>query len=277
MQNYFDLIDDYIMQSLSQEDTIAFEKNLYIDSTLMSAVENQKQLLANLRRVRLKQLIAQATSDMPAPAKPSYRWLSIGTAITVFSVAFGYFIWKNDDIPLSAPAPTENKPTQPADIKAAEEPRADAKIKSLPTGKNSNIVTPKVEPNTVAIVPEKYENQAKTMDSIQYAIADAPIGFDNWDGKNANVRGESEEQAYFEAYKNLKSGAVSKSNTAFKVLSENKQFRNYRRAEWYLALGQLAQNPSSKNEILNVIANTQGHYFQQKAKSVKRYLQNNNR
>ena len=273
MQNHFDFIDDYITRSLSLEDNIAFEKNIHSNPALMSAVENQKQLLANLKRVRMKQLISEATANMPAPTKPSYRWLVIGTAITVFSVAMGYFIWRNDDIPMSQPAPIENKTIKPIVPQATEEPRADAKQKPTPT---ENKVVPVLEEKSkiAETVPEK---QVKALDSVQYAIADAPIGFDNWDEKSTIVRGESDEQTYFEAYKNLKNKNFSKAIEIFKALSQNKQFRNYRRAEWYLALGQLAQNPSSKNEILNVIANTEGHYFQQKAKSIKRYLQHNNR
>jgi hypothetical protein len=273
MQNSFDFIDDYISRRLSPEENTAFEKNLHTDTALMSAVENQKRLLANLKRLRLKQLITEATVDMPTPKSPSYRWLVIGSAITIFSIILGYFIWKNDDIPLNAPL--EKIETKPIENVKHDEPRADTKIEVSPVEKAS--APTEKEAKIVSVLPQKQENQLFGLDSISYAIVDAPIGFDNWNEKNEMLRGEAEEQAYFEAYKNLKNGVTEKAIAGFKLLVVNKQFRNYRRAEWYLTLGQLAQNPSSKNEMLNTIINTQGHYFQQKAKALKLYLQRNNR
>lgn len=276
MQNSFDFIDDYLSFRLSPEENAAFEKNLRTDATLMSAVQNQKQLLADLKRLRLKHLITEATVSMPMPKSTSYRWLAIGTAITVFSIVLGYYIWKNDDIPVNPPLEKIEKiETKPTETLKQDEPRADVKIEIPATQKTIAPIEKTTE--ITNILPKKQEEKLFLLDSVQYAIADAPIGFDNWDGKNETFRGEAEEETYFEAYKNLKNGAIESAITGFKILAENKQFRNHRRAEWYLALGQLAQNPSSKNEVLNRITNTQGHYFQQKAKSLKLYLQHNNR
>jgi hypothetical protein len=273
MQNSFDFIDDYIFHRLSPEENTAFEKNLYTNTALMAAVEEQKQLLANLKRLRLKQLIAEATDGMPVQKPTSYKWLGIGIAITISSIVLGYFIWKNDDIPQRAPL--EKIETKPTDNEKYDEPRAEIKAQTVPVEKASTPTEKK--PDIENVVAQKQNNQFSVLDSIAYAIADAPIGFDNWDEKNGMVRGETEEQTYFEAYKNLKNGATEKAIADFKILITDKKFRNYRRAEWYLALGQLEQNPSSKNEILNRIINTQGHYFQQKAKLLKLYLQRNNR
>ncbi len=280
MQNSFDFIDDYLACALSPQDSIAFEKQLYNDTMLSEAVASRKQLQAHLKRLRLKQLIVETTGDMPIPTSPSYRWLWIGSSITLFSIALGYFIWKNDDIPAAAPSPTlENTAPKPAIISPSDEPRADVKSKVIPSEKVALPSAKNNEDKTVVIAPAPQASQNKALDSIAYAIADAPIGYANWKDENTAVRGNesSDEFLYFQAYKNLKNGNVSKANTAFSALAENKQFRNYRRAQWYLALGQLAQNPSSKNEVLNNIANTEGHYFQQKAKAIKRYLQKNNR
>jgi hypothetical protein len=273
MQNSFDFIDDYIFRRLSPEENAAFEKNLYTNTALMAAVEDQKQLLTNLKRLRLKQLIAEATDGMPTQKPTSYKWLFIGTAITIFSIVLGYFIWKNDDIPQGIPS--KKIEIQPTNNEKHDEPRAEIKTPT-PSLEKASVPTEK-KPEQENALAQKQNNQSSVLDSIAYAIADAPIGFDNWDEKNSTLRGETEEQTYFEAYKNLKNGATEKAIADFKILVADKKFRNYRRAEWYLALGQLEQNPSSKNEILNRIINTQGHYFQQKAKSLKLYLLRNNR
>lgn len=278
MQNSFDFIDDYLARALSPQDNIAFEKQLHNDSSLSEAVASRKQLQAHLKRLRLKHLIVATTGDMPVPSTPSYRWLGIGASITVFSIALGYFIWKNDDIPAATPAPViENKIFKPAVTPSNDEPRAD--VKTIPTWKNVLPAAKNEENKTVVTLPPSQASQTQALDSIAYAIADAPIGYDNWKDDNSTVRGNesSDEYLYFNAYKNLKNGNVNQSNTTFAALAENKQFRNYRRAQWYLVLGQLTQHPSSRNETLNTIVNTQGHYFQQKAKAIKRYLQKNNR
>ena len=279
MQNSFDFIDDYLARTLSPQDNIAFEKQLHNDTMLSEAVALRKQLQAHLKRLRLKQLIIATTGHKPTPpSTPSYRWLGVGASIVLFSIALGYFIWKNDDIPTATPAPAiENKVSKPAVTPTNDEPRAD--VKTTPIEKTPSSIIKKEENKTVATLPTTQASQTKALDSIAYAIADAPIGYDNWKEENSTLRGNesSDEYLYFNAYKNLKNGNVSQANATFMALATNKQFRNYRRAQWYLALGQLAQNPSSKNETLNTIANTQGHYFQQKAKAIKLYLQKNNR
>ena len=280
MQNSFDFIDDYLAHALSPQDAIVFEKQLHNDTMLSEAVASRKQLQTHLKRLRLKQLIVETTGDMPVPTSPSYRWLWIGASITLFSIALGYFIWKNDDIPAATPAPIiESTVPKPTVVPLTEEPRADAKSKIIPNEKVILPIAKNNEDKTLVIAPIPRASQNKALDSIAYAIADAPIGYDNWKDENTAVRGNesSDESMYFQAYKNLKNGNVNQANTTFAALAENKQFRNYRRAQWYLVLGQLSQNPSSRNETLNTIANTQGHYFQQKAKAIKRYLQKNNR
>jgi hypothetical protein len=270
MPNPFEFLDDYLDKKLSITDNSLFEQNLNQNNTLANELRLRQQVRSSLKSVAMRQRIASVTADIRVEPTPSYRWLFVGSSIALVSIFVGFSIWKLDDSPKNTPAEPKIQQT-PIQLPQPQnnEPRASVEPKKevLPTTELAEQkVTQKVETQVFG-----------SSDSIKYLIADAtPIGYDAWQKDNSQWRGDAgknDEQSYFEAYKNLRNGQVEKAKNAFKSLAGNTGFRNFRRAQWYLTLAELSQNPSPNNENLNKIINTNGHYFQQRAKSLKRFLE----
>lgn len=273
MPNPFDYIEDYLDKKLSTTNLSLFEQSLNSNTDLANEVRLQKQVRRTLKSVALREKIVATTADIKVEPT-SYKWLFVGATICLFSIAAGFAIWKFDDSPQNIPSkpnlqqiPTPIQP-QNAEPRASVEPKQ-KEDKINPT---TEITQSNVEKNVTV-------KNFSTSDSIQFLIADAtPIGYENWQKEGSQWRGNSggsEDQSYFEAYKNLKNGQYSAAKIAFKSLAENTSFRNFRRAQWYLTLAELSENPSSTNKNLDKIINTNGHFFQQKAKALKRFLEKN--
>jgi hypothetical protein len=272
MQNHLELIDDYLDGTISPALIAPFESLLSSDKELSLALHQNKMMRAHLRRARLQRLITDATADMPLPSvspTPSYRWLAVGGGIMLFSIALGYFIWKNDDVPPATTPLQPITPTVPAEKQVIDDSRASAPA-TIKENKPTEIATK--EEQSIS----KVSNTPQKADSIDYYIADAsPIGYDDWSKNESQWRGSDDaenQRLYFEAYKNLLNNNVTIAENSFRQLANNKRFKNYRRAQWYLALCELSKNPTANNATLNMIANTDGHFFQAKAKRLKAYL-----
>jgi hypothetical protein len=273
MTPFIELIDDYLEKKLSPAELGNFENTLQSDASLRQSMVERQVLRAKLRRLQLKNVIDEATADMPT-STPSATWskwlMGAGAAVLVLAAAY-FYTNKNENVGNNAPS-EQNIPAK-KDIIPSNEPRAETapNSKSLnPADNNTNIgsVTEKA-PST------KINVAAFALDSLDNLIADAPVGYNAWTKNQDELRGSNDGEqvkAFYEAYAFMKKGEFKKSNEAFKALAADTKFKNRRRAEWYLTLGELKINPSSNNENLNQIANTNGHFFQQKARGLKAYL-----
>lgn len=274
MTPFIELIDDYLEKKLSPAELGNFENALQTNFSLRQSVTERQALRAKLRRLQLKNVIAEATADMPA-SHTSIEWSKwlIGAAAATLLLAAAYF-YTNNNQNVEYKTPSEQSVPAKQDIIPSNEPRAD---KTAPNSKSLNPAEEAIVPNNLtSTTPSSQINTAAfTLDSLDNLIAVAPVGYNAWVKNQDELRGSNDSEQiklFYDAYTLMKKGAFNKSNEIYKVLAADTKFKNRRRAEWYLTLGELKLNPSSNNEHLNQIANTNGHFFQQKAKDLKAYL-----
>jgi hypothetical protein len=259
-----DLIDDYLEQNLSISDRLEFEKHLQADASLRQSIDERVQLKTQLRRLKLKGVIAEALVDAPVAAPLFGKAVIAGIAVIV-SLGISYYIYSSTKVPETTPqsVPVQQSPTPEKVTPVREEPRAETAPKST---KN---IAPSNE-QVITIIDEKTlpQNNTIAFEEVDNLVADAPLGYESWTKNQEEVRGSEDSELtnqYYEAYRNLSKGAINKATSTFRNLASNAAFKNKRRAEWYLALCELKMNPSSKNATLAKIATTDGHFFQQKA------------
>ncbi len=275
MTPLIELIDDYLEKKLSPTELGNFENTLRSDATLRQNMAERQVLRAKLRRLQLKNVIAEATADMPisTPSATWTKWLMGAGAAALLMAAAYFYTNKNENVQYNTPL-EQNIPTKKDIIIPSNEPRAD---KTAPNSKSLNPADNNTNIGSVTIKEpsSKINVAAFALDSLDNLIAEAPVGYSAWTKNQDEVRGSNDGEqikAFFEAYTFMKKGDFKKSNELFRVLAADSKFKNHRRAEWYLTLGELKLNPSSNNENLNQIANTNGHFFQQKARNLKAYL-----
>ncbi len=260
----FDLIDDYLEQKLSTTDRLYFEKLAQSDALLQQSIAERVQLKTQLRRLKLKGIISEALVDVPV-ANPFFGKAMVAGIAVMVSLGLSYYIYNSTKVPAAAPpsVPVQQLPMPQKVTPVREEPRADLTPKTTknPVPSNEQIITITDQSTTP-------QNNTIAFEEVDNLVADAPIGYESWTKNQEEVRGSDDNELtnqYFEAYKNLKKGAINKATSSFRNLASNDTFKNNRHAEWYLALCELKMTPSSKNATLVKIATTEGHFFQQKA------------
>lgn len=275
MTPFIELIDDYLENKLSTTELGNFERSLQADASLRHSIVERQVLREKLRRLQLKNVIAEATADMPTATTSMEwaKWAASATCAALLLTAAYFYTNKKENVEYNMPL-EQNVPTKKEIIVPSNEPRAE---KTAPNTKNIN-PTESNENLTAATVKEPIRSintAVFALDSLDNLIAEAPVGYNAWTKNQDELRGSNDGEqvkAFYEAYTFMKKGDFEKSNKAFKALAADTKFKNRRRAEWYLTLGELKLSPSSNNQNLNQIANTNGHFFQQKARELKAYL-----
>jgi hypothetical protein len=274
MINFYEHIEDYLADNLSQADKDAFEAQLKDDNELAQSVDNQRNVIQLLRQSKLREQVqrnlAEAQKEATVVAiRPVQQWAK-AAAIAGVIVTAGMAIW------------LLQKPSNQSDI--AQQPTTPTTIDTL-SQKNNPSETPKVK---------DWKMEEKKSPSNHTQLADAPTKPNKFQEPESGVRsvGETNKskglllcESFFEKSilqntdnqqdkLNFNQGIIfleqknyeEASRTLLKIEETSAIFG---KSQWFLALSLLARERyDTAKSMLEDIAKDEKNEYQPKAKKI---------
>lgn len=239
MNDFYDQIDLYLNGALEGPEAEAFENALQQDAQLQAAVERQRQIIAELDGMRLRQKIKQAAVK-PAPGNKPWFLLS-GVLVLILAAAYWFLKPEAPENPPAIETP-QNSVTPPAQQPMAVDPGTPGTPDNQPQPQ-----IPKQQPSVDPAIQEVYASAVQDLEDIDMAVMGGAQ-------KDAAL-----EQKLNQAIKFLK---TNRANSAVPLLESVLDANNdlYRDdAEWLLALAWLPRDVKTAKNRLNAIAQNADH------------------
>jgi hypothetical protein len=268
MINFYEKIEDYLSNSLNEEDKNAFEKALQNDQQLVQETENQRFVIETLKqsalRAQVEANLAKAKHTQTATIAPM-RWSKAAAVIGVlFSTGLAFWLMQKpnnqqDTVKIETPAVIDTVVQKPT----PEQPKVKDWLEEKPTApkKQQLADVPKIHHTTE---PESHvrditDNQKTKGQTLAEQFFQTPIlqNIDNQEDKNNFDAGISflQQKKYEDA------------GRSFLKIKEESNI--YAQSQWFFALSLLARDryDTAKN-ILEDISYDEKNPFQEKAKDL---------
>jgi hypothetical protein len=261
MNNFYEKIEDYLLENLSEQEKISFEAQLAQDEKLKQDVDNQRIIIETLRQSKLRAKVA--TNLIKAKAESQNRsiapmqWSKAAAIVGIISmVGIGYWLSRpsnqNTDVAL--------QPTTPINIDTVSQ-------KAIPAA------TPKVKDwLKEETEPKKKNTQLADIQPIKNKYQEPESGLllteQFFGATNENYQGVSTDSSNLQIGINFltQKKYEDASRSLLKIEEESPVFGE---SQWFLALSFLAREryDAAKN-ILEDIAKQEKSKHQEKAKKI---------
>jgi hypothetical protein len=273
MNNFYEKIEDYLLENLSEQEKISFEAQLAQDEKLKQDVDNQRIIIETLRQSKLRAKVA--TNLIKAKAESQNRsiapmqWSKAAAIVGIISmVGIGYWLSRpsnqNTDVALQPTTPINIDTVSQKAIPAAT-PKVKDWLKEETEPKKKNTQLADIQP-----IKNKYQEPESGLRDIKDSEKSKGLLLTEqfFGATNENYQGVSTDSSNLQIGINFltQKKYEDASRSLLKIEEESPVFGE---SQWFLALSFLAREryDAAKN-ILEDIAKQEKSKHQEKAKKI---------